>query len=322
MPTLIEFTKPLASLSLQDRHLVGGKGASLGKLVKEGFNVPKGFVVLSNAFEFFLEQTGIGSLLRMEMNSLNSSSSDFQVQAIAQRLRLLICHSEIPLEIGKDILASYQMLESKLVAVRSSAAQEDGKSASWAGQFESFLNTDRDKLFENVRLCWASLFTERAIRYRLAMNEQDQSLSMAVVVQQMIESETSGVAFSANPVSNDLSEIVIEAIFGLGELLVSGRLTPDCYRVNKNTFELINLRVEQQKQVMRLDSESSSSVVELEEHLGKKQKLCVTDIIKLARIIDEIESFCGFPVDVEWAMQGGQLFILQCRPITCLGLSV
>lgn len=197
-------------------------------------------------------------------------------------------------DVEKEILNAFDFLNTKYVAVRSSAATEDGSKDAWAGQLDTFLNVSRGELLEKIRLCQQSAKSERAKSY--AKQKNLKAGAVAVIVQEMVQGETSGVAFSAHPVTANHQQIVIEAVHGLGEKMVSGSVTPDTYVIDKKTGSVIERYLQTKKQI-----------------LGEKQ------IKELAETIVKIEKFFGFPVDVEWTFAKTELFILQSRPITTLG---
>lgn len=200
----------------------------------------------------------------------------------------------LSLENEDDVLAEFDKLDARKAAVRSSAAAEDGAKDAWAGQFDTFLNITRNELIDKISSCFDSVNSERAKAY--AKDKKIQAGKVAVIVQKMVPAKISGVAFSANPVSKDLDQIVIEAVKGLGEKLVSGTASPDTYVVNKKSAKII------------------------QEHLaGNRPKLQAQQLEEIVQTVGKIERLFGFPIDVEWAYAGGQLFILQSRPITTLG---
>lgn len=214
-----------------------------------------------------------------------------------------------------QIFVYYDALDNELVAVRSSAIGEDGHDAAWAGQLDTFLNCNRSNLIESVEKCWQSAFSERAKSY--ASQKDVQSTKVAVIVQQMVQSEVSGVAFSVHPVTQNTAQVVIEAGLGLGEAIVSGEITPDTYIVNKHSGTTDELYVaEQGKQLIRgmdgqLNWESTGDQ-------GNKQKLSNQQITELCQQVMQLEKYFSYPVDVEWAFSDNRLYILQCRPITTL----
>lgn len=286
--------KNLNDLSKDDTSVAGGKGASLGEMIMAGINVPSGFVILANAFDKFLEETD----LNVEIDSILHTVNHQEIHTIehaSEQIKSLILKSEISKNLATEILGSFDNLGVKYVAVRSSATAEDGYSASWAGQLDSYLNTKREDLLENIKKCWASLFTSRAIFYRLENNLHKQKISVAVVVQKMVDSDKSGIAFSVHPVTQDRNQLIIEAGFGLGEVIVSGQITPDSYVVEKQPRRIIDKNIQTQNPVLSDE-----------------------EILELSELVIKIEKHFGFPCDIEWAFEGDKIFILQSRPITTL----
>ncbi len=253
----MEFVKNLNQLSKNDVKIAGGKGASLGELIQAKFRVPPGFVVLSSAFENFFKK-------------------------------------EFPEELSKEILSDFDKLKSKYVAVRSSATAEDSKIDAWAGQLESYLNITKKDLLKNIQKCWASLYTPRAMFYRAERGLTKKQVSVAVVIQKMVNSEVSGVCFTVHPVTQDKNQMIIEAIYGLGENLVQGIITPDSYVIEKDTINIIDVNIQD------------------------KQKLSEKQIKELAKICLRIEKHYKSPQDIEWALEKNKFYITQSRPITTL----
>lgn len=308
--------KLLKDLSLQDRPRAGGKGASLGELISLGLNVPPGFVILASAFNNFCRS----SILGQDIKSLMSQVKASDMNSIDQASRIIkssIAGIKIPAEIESEILAAYEKFGTSPVAVRSSATAEDSESASWAGELSTFLNIDREHLVESVRKCWASLFTQRAIFYRLEKSLSNEEISVAVVVQKMIPAEVSGVVFTVHPVTKDKNQMIIEAGWGLGEAIVSGQITPDNYVVDKAQGSILEKTVARQTEMIKADKVGIAKIT-VSEADQEKVKLDEEKILELARICQKIEKHFGSPCDIEWAMAGGQVYILQSRPITTL----
>ena len=306
--------KRFSELSAADSAVAGGKGASLAEMTNAGLPVPQGFVVLSSAFERFLQENKLERRIQLEISKVDLNDTAM-LSFASETIQGLITACQMPADLALEIKSAFKALASRFVAVRSSATAEDSSSAAWAGQLDTYLNTTEDNLLENVRRCWASLFTQRAIFYRLEKGLRDQRISVAVVVQGMIESETSGIAFSVHPVTQDRNQLVIEAGFGLGEAIVSGQITPDNYVVDKHGCKITEKTVsEQRKKLVR----SSGGGNEWQDIRAPEQKLSDKQIIELAKIIITIEKHYGFPVDVEWAYANGKFFITQARPITTL----
>jgi pyruvate, water dikinase len=227
------FTKNFKNLSKKDIAIAGGKGASLGEMTKAGISVPPGFVILAGAFDRFLGETDIGveigvALKKVKKDDINS------VEEASILIRDIIMDEKFPKDIGEEILREYEEMKLRLVAVRSSATAEDSAVASWAGELESYLNVNEKNILESVKRCWASLFTPRAIFYRFEKKLSDSKISVAVVVQEMVQSEISGITFTVHPVTEDHEQMVIEAGYGLGEAIVGGMITPDTYIINKS----------------------------------------------------------------------------------------
>ncbi|HUC38964.1 MAG TPA: PEP/pyruvate-binding domain-containing protein [Candidatus Acidoferrum sp.] len=314
------FTRHLSAIGKGDIPKAGGKGASLSEMINFGVPVPPGFVILSSAFDNFLEEKGLerrinGILSKVDGNSVKS------IEKASKSIKSAILKAEIPDNIKVQIAERFKELKSTFVAVRSSATAEDSAATSWAGQLETYLNTTPKTLMSNVKRCWASLYSTRAISYRFENRLHRTKISVAVVVQKMIESECSGVAFSAHPVTQNRDQIVIEAGYGLGEAVVSGQITPDNYVVDKKTIKIVSKEVSQQEKALVRAKAGSNHWVDIKKR-GSNQKLSDKEIIGLSRLVSRIEDHYGFPCDIEWAMEKGKLYITQSRPITTLTKSV
>jgi pyruvate,water dikinase len=224
----------------------------------------------------------------------------------------------MPQEIKDEIIKQFKKQKLEFVAVRSSATAEDSSTASWAGELDSFLYINQDNVIETVKKCWASLFTPRAIFYRLEKKLEKTKVSVAVVVQKMVKSEVSGVCFTVHPVTQDKTQMIIEAGYGLGESIVGGLISPDSYVVDKEKKNIIDINVfEQGKQIIQ-DSKKGTKQVKVEADKKNKQKLTKKQILELAEICIRIEKHYGFACDIEWALEQKKLYIVQSRPITTL----
>lgn len=213
------------------------------------------------------------------------------------------------------LLSHFDKLQVQSVAVRSSAINEDGEDDAWAGQLETYLNCNRHNLMQSIESCWKSASSIRAQSY--AAQKGISSTKVAVIVQEMIQSEVSGVAFSVHPISNNNTQVVIEAGVGLGEAVVSGQITPDTYVVDKKAGRIVEKYVSHQKRKLIKDNTGETVWEDISSH-GDKQKLTNEQIEQLCGLTVELETFFGFPVDVEWAISKGKIYILQSRPITTL----
>lgn len=310
------FTKTFKQISKKDVSIAGGKGASLGEMTSAKMPVPPGFVVSASVFDRFLEETDlyveiIAILKKVKIKNIDS------VEEASEIIRDLMADAKFPKDIGEEIKKEFKKLGAKLVAVRSSATAEDSSIASWAGELESYLNVTEKNLLELVKKCWSSLFTPRAIFYRFEKNLQDRKVSVAVVVQKMIQSEISGITFTVHPVTKDKNQMVIEAGYGLGEAIVGGMITPDTYVISKKDNMILDINISQQKKMI-IRSAQGTKDASVPKAKQSKQKLTGSQIVKLAQLCAKIEKHYKFPQDIEWAIKKGKIYITQSRPITTL----
>lgn len=313
----MEKIRSIEKISRSDTAIAGGKGASLGQMLRMGISVPSGFVILTTTFERFLEKTDLNVEISTTLGSVNNAEIHTVEQA-SERIQALILGAEIPTDIADEIKESFKGLGSKYVAVRSSATAEDSASAAWAGQLESYLNTTDANLLENIKRCWASLFAPRVIFYRLQRNLDDSRVSIAVVVQEMVESEKSGIAFSVHPITQDRNQLIIEAGLGLGEAVVAGQITPDSYVVEKESKRIIDKNINTQPKGLYRSAKGGNEWCDIPKETGEKQVLTDSEILELTELILQIEKEFDYPVDIEWAAEDGAFRILQARPITTL----
>ena len=317
MKITMELLRDFENISKEDVSLAGGKGASLGEMTKAGISVPDGFVILANSFEKFLEETDLNVEIDSILDSVNHKEIH-TVETASEKVKALIMQAEMPQDITREIQKFFKNLNSRYVAVRSSATAEDSASAAWAGQLESYLNTTEETLLENVKRCWASLFTPRAIFYRFEKDLHKQKISVAVVVQKMVGSEKSGIAFSVHPITQDRNQLIIEAGFGLGEAIVSGQITPDSYVIEKQPRRIIDKNIQTQSKGLYRGKDGGNEWHNIPKEQGEKQVLSDKEILELSEIILKIENNYGFPCDIEWATEKGKFYIVQSRPITTL----
>ncbi len=301
---------------IKEDYEVGGKGASLVKMYQNNFNIPNGYIITADLFDEFLVQNHIKEKIQKIIDKCNINNEK-EIEDNSKEIVQIISKCEISDVVKNEIINNYRKLDCRYVAVRSSATSEDGKNHAWAGQLETFLNVDETKIIESVKKCWSSVFSSRALFYRIKNNDTS-DIAVAVVIQKMIQSEVSGVAFSINPTNNNLNEIVIESVLGLGEAIVSGKVTPDTYVVNKEENNLKSKEIRIQKSKL-IKINQNNKWIEIQD--GNKQKLSDEMILTLSNSIKKIEEFYTFPVDVEWGIEKGEIFILQCRPITTLKYS-
>ena len=317
----MNFTLRFSQISKNDALIAGGKGASLGEMTQAGISVPPGFVLFSKAFEKFLEETDLSVEIDTIIHGVDHQKMH-TVEYASEKIQKLILGAKMPRDIGKEIENEFKKLNTEFVAVRSSATAEDGAEHAWAGQLESYLNTTSENLVKNVQKCWASLFTPRAIFYRFEKNLHKDKISVAVVVQMMVESEKSGIAFSVHPVTQDKNQLIIEAGFGLGEAIVSGQITPDSYVVEKNPRRIIDKNISEKTRTLERKKGGGNEWIPVSVNKQKTPALSDEEILKLSEIILKIESHYGFPCDIEWAFENKKFYIVQSRPITTLSDSV
>ena len=294
----------------------GGKGANLARLTRAGFPVPQGFIVATAAYRAFLAANGLEPVIQSALASASAGEANAFEPASAA-IRAAFAAGAFPADLQAEFRAAYVQIGAGPVAVRSSATAEDLPDLSFAGQQDSYLNViGADQLLAAVVKCWASLWTARAIGYRQRNNISHVGAALAVVVQPMVPSEVSGVLFTANPLSGLLSETVIDATFGLGEALVSGQVQPDHFVVDAPTGRL-TARTLGAKQVATR-ARPGGGVDTLAEDSGARPTLTDDQIRQLVDLGQRIQREYAAPQDIEWALAGGQLYILQSRAITSL----
>ncbi|MFH1200419.1 MAG: phosphoenolpyruvate synthase, partial [Candidatus Micrarchaeota archaeon] len=308
--------------------IAGGKGANLAEMINHGLPVPEGFIVSAPSYFSFIQGCGLDKVIQEMTDGLDTEDTA-KLEQVSVRLKQAIVAQRVPDDIRAEIVASYNRLcgsstfipsatEEVFVAVRSSATAEDLPEASFAGQQATFLNVrGADNLVQAVRACWASLFEARAIYYRGEQHFDNLRVGIAVVVQRMVQSDKSGIMFSVDPVSQDESKLVIEAGFGLGEAVVSGAITPDLYTIDKPTVTIVGKQINRQE-MMIVRSSAGNQEVKVPEELQEVQKLSEDEILGLAAYGLKIEEHYNFPQDMEWAIEGKRIYIVQSRAITTL----
>ena len=298
--------KTFKQITRKDQYKAGGKAYSLGRMSKHFF-IPNGFVILSDTFDTFIKE----NKLKGKIEKIISGSEDYFAKS--KQIKELIISASLNETIVLDIRRHFARLNSPLVAVRSSATCEDAKDKAWAGQLDTFLNVNNKDLLEKIKLCWASLFSERTLAYGGNILNK---ASIAVVVQEMVFADVAGVAFSVNPLTRNINEILINAVYGLGEAIVSGEVTPDQYLIHK-TGRILNESHE--VQLRGLYRKKNKLVwADIPPLKQNQAKLSQKMILRLGEIVAKIEKFYGFPVDVEFAVKNQKIYILQARPITTL----
>ena len=306
----------------EDVPTVGGKGANLGEMTKAHIPVPPGFIVTANAYYDFLQRSRITDKIRSLLKSLDTNDSK-QLQQVAAKVKQTIMNAPMSAKLAGEIKRSYKEMGGGLVAVRSSATAEDLPEASFAGQQSTFLNVEGEEaVVTAVQECWASLFEARAIFYREQQGFDHFKVGIAVPVQRMVQSEASGVMFTLEPVTSDTSKIIIEAVLGLGEMIVSGDVTPDTYIVDKSGMKISKKEIASQEwKLIRSDKGKGEEInikVVLTPEEQAQQKISDEEVIALAEIGKRLEDWYQFPQDVEWAKEDNKLYIVQTRPVTTI----
>ncbi len=304
-----------------DINLVGGKGANLGEMASIDLPVPNGFIVTASAYFQFLKENNLEKEIKKAYQLVDLERPE-TVDQVSKKIKPKIEKAKISEELAKEIVFAYAKLggifKDSYVAIRSSATAEDLPTASFAGQQETFLNVKGEtNVVYRVRDCWASLFEPRSIFYREQNKFDHLKVGIAVVVQKMIGSDISGVMFTINPVTNEKNRIVIEAIYGLGELIVQGKVIPDNYVVNRNNLDIITRDIN--KQTIQLTKVGTlNKQTEVPRKLQAKRKLNDKQIIELAKLGKKIHQHYFFPQDIEWVLIKNKFFIVQTRPVTTI----
>jgi len=304
-----------------DVSLVGGKGANLGEMAKAGFPVPRGFIVTSKAYFDFLEENKLKSKVFQELKKINADDPQ-TINEASEKVKKLILSGQISSTLAKEIIFNYLKLGSlitqALVAIRSSATAEDLPTASFAGQQVTFLNIRGEaNVLKKIQECWASLFEARAIFYREEKGFDHLKVGLAVPVQEMVPAEISGVMFTINPVTHQKSQLIIEAVWGLGEFIVQGEVTPDTYLIDKNSLDILSKKVEKQEiQLIKVGSLTKKAKVPRRRQL--KRKLTDPQIVELVKLGKKIHKHYFYPQDIEWVFYKKKFYIVQSRPVTTL----
>jgi pyruvate,water dikinase len=313
-PLILALDSPGASL-----ETVGGKGASLARLATAGLPVPPGFHITTRAYRRFMSETDLTEAI-VSAAARATAEDPATLEAVSAQIRSLIDQGTIPDDIAASIRRWYGELDAgdAAVAVRSSATAEDLPEMSFAGQHDTYLNVrGGEHVLDAVKCCWASLWTARALGYRARQGIRPEEVALAVVVQQLVPADVAGILFTANPLTGERSEIMINAAWGLGEAIVGGHVTPDVLIVNKQTGRVESQELADKKvMTVRLAEGTREEPVPVDQQ--KQPALQLSQAAELARLGARIEELYGRPMDVEWARHDGRFFILQARPITAL----
>src|ERR671921_2811790 len=305
------YTAWFDEIGKQDIALVGGKGANLGELSRARLPVPPGYVVTTRAYDAFVEVSGIKGEV-VALASVPRAEDPAAFEEVAEGIRALFSGGKVPEEMAHEIRAAYEEMSEDAetpVAVRSSATAEDLPGASFAGQQATYLNVrGAEALLEAVKRCWTSLWTARAMAYRAHEGIDPATVSLAVVVERMVEAEAAGTLFTADPVSGQRDRTVINAAWGLGEAVVGGQVTPDTLVLEKGGSGRVISRETADKEVMTVYSGSGVEDRSVPEARRHQPVLDDEAAAELARYGARIEELYGTPQDIEWARSGGEFF--------------
>jgi len=334
----IEFVKWFSELNKSSGNIAGGKGANLAEIYNLKIPVPPGFVITAQAYDYFIKKAGLKNKIKELLERIKYEDTE-KLDEITKQIRVFIMDSEFPKEMQEEIIESYETLSVKkieiekgcahdilknsseptFVAVRSSATTEDLAEASFAGQQDSFVNIKgEESLIKHIKKCFASLYTSRATYYRNKQGFKDVQASLAVVIQKMVDSEKSGVIFSKDP-SYKNDNIIIESVWGLGEGIVSGSITPDKHIVSKTDLKILDKKIADKKIAITRNSGGEKTIIKLREEKSNHPVLKDNEIKKLAEFAIQLEEHYQKPQDIEFAIEKDEIFIVQTRPITTMG---
>ena len=323
---ILEFEK----INQESVNVTGTKCANLGELMRIGMPVPPGFVVTAQAFDFFLKETGADEEMNKVLKAFEEAPKSIEeYETLSRTLSQIITCNDVPKELKETISQAYNALSAECkmeevpVAVRSSGCAEDLPTAAFAGQYESYLNViGAHDLLDKVRDCWASLFTSRAISYRMRNNLPIMDKLMGVIVQKVVNSRSAGVAFTALPSTGNITWVMLEGNWGTAESVVQGFVTPDRYYIHKESLKIEEKNISQ-KLKQHVIAETGTREEDVPEE--KQSEPCFSDeeATKIADMAKHVESHYGTPQDIEWAIEADlpypdNIFLVQTRPITTL----
>ena len=298
--------------------VVGGKGANLGELSKiDGIHVPDGFCISTEAFKRIIGETSIINELLDKLSLLKLEDQN-KISELSGKIRSVIEGIGIPQDINEEITHFLSIVDEKTAyAIRSSATAEDLPTASFAGQQDTYLNIiGKDEILKHISKCWSSLFTDRAITYRLKNGFDHSKVQMSVVVQEMVFPQAAGILFTADPITYNRKLLSIDASFGLGEAMVSGLVSADCYKVQEE--RIVDKMIATKKLAIYGLKEGGTRAQQIKPDQQKTQTLTDQQILQLAHIGRQIEAYFGRPQDIEWCLVDDTFYIVQSRPITTL----
>ena len=315
----------LHDISSSNELTVGGKGAHLGRLMRAGITVPPGFCVGTGAYDSFVQQPIMRAAVLELFRALDILDLS-QLGVKCLEIQRACLDSALPAGLQEQVASAYQQLgkitgyPAPKVAVRSSATLEDTAANSFAGQYESYLNVSgEEELLDHIKRCWASMWTPHALFYMVSSGAEYQNANMAVVVQQLVSPLASGVIFTANPITGNLSELIINSSWGLGESVVQGEVAPDAFIVDKES-KSITSRIISSKLITIEPTDNQGTIKrEVPGHMQDISSLTDEQIYQLREVALKIEELYESPMDIEWCCHNDRIYIVQARPITTLG---
>lgn len=319
-------TKPfILNLTKVDRNsvqVVGGKGANLGELISNRFSVPSGFCVSVDAYKYFIIENDLQDRINQITDEIQWKDPT-NIETNSAKIRELILQSSLSLVLGDEILKAYHQIDSvrngnSYVAVRSSATAEDLPNASFAGQQETFLYVKEKELLHYLKSCWASLWTARAMAYRNKKEFEHNKVFISVVVQEMVDATVSGIMFTNNPLTHNENEIYVTSSFGLGELVVSGQVTPDSFIINKKNNKVTYKELGPKEKELVIGTIERTVLLDVAKNRRQEFSLTKEQLQELGLLAIKVENHFEFPQDIEWSFANGKLYLLQSRPITTL----
>lgn len=325
------YIKWFSETGKEDTNIVGSKGANLGELTQRGLKIPPGFSITTKSYIEFIDENELDEIIRALMYGLDEENLE-TLKHVSSQIRKRIIESVIPSKLKQEIINAYKEFSKEInlqnpeVAIRSSGIFEDLPKASFAGQQDTYLHIrGQEELLRHIKMCWASLWTSRAIYYRVKQNFDHFNSSMSVVIQVMVNSEKSGVILTGNPINNNLDEMIINSSWGLGQAITSGLVTPDEYIIRKDKKQILNKFISDKNIMVVKDEEQIGTIeVRVKDFLGKdkvkEESLNDEELRKLINCGIKIEGIYGSSQNIEWGFDNDtkDLYILQSRPITNL----
>ena len=310
------YVLPLEQAHGDEAWQAGPKAANLSALLAAGFTVPRGFVITVDAMDHYLEEAGLAERVSGFLDALELAAPE-DIDAKPQALRDLVHSGELPVDLSRPILQAFESLGGMPISVRSSSTMEDRPDGTFAGQHDSFLNIQtEDALLNVLKQCWASLWTDRAVHYLKRLGISLKQIKMGVLVQVLVPAETSGVAFSLNPLTGEATQVSVSASYGLGESTVSGAVTPDHALVLRDGPQLLEYTLGTKASVVRPAASDGTVLEEIPRGQRESAALSEAQTLEIASLAVSVEEhWKGVPQDIEWAYHAGQLYLLQARPM-------